>query len=308
MQDLNDMYFFAKVVEAGGFTAAARPLGMQTSLLSRRVAELERHLGVRLLHRTTRRLSLTDVGRTFHEHCLALVADAEAAREAVEQTRAEPRGQVRISCPVALMHSDVSPIIVDFLAANPLVRMHVETTGRRVDVVEEGFDVALRVRTPPLEDSQLVIRHLAETETVLLASPDLLLAHGRPERLEDLARLPTLSMTKAGDRHAWHFTDEAGQPREWRHVPRLASDDFPTLRHAALRGLGATVLPALFVSADLRAGRLERLLPQLRLPQGIVHAVFASRRGMVPAVRRFIDELGDAFSATYHGTQPDSAP
>jgi len=293
--DLNDMYLFAKVVESGGYSAAGRALGIQTSLLSRRVAELERELGVRLLNRTTRRISLTDVGRTFYEHCQALVSQADLAVDAVEHTRSEPRGLVRISCPVPLLHSSVMPMVSQFLASYPDVRVRVEATNRRVDVVEEGFDIALRVRTPPLEDTELVIRHLSTSESVLLGSPGLLARHGRPAAFEDLASFPTLSMTTAGERHTWYFTGPDGAAHEFAHLPRLISDDMATLHHAARQDLGIVCLPSFMVEADLRRGALVHLLPTFLLRKGIVHAVFASRRGMVPAVRYLIDALVAGF-------------
>ena len=158
MHDLNAMYLFAKVVEHGGYTAAARALGMQTSKISRHVTDLEKALGVRLLNRTTRRMSVTDVGQTFYQHCAALVAEAQAATEIIDRTRSVPQGTVRMSCPVPLLETDVAAIVSRYLVENPLVRVHIDATSRRVNVIEEGVDVALRVRRPPLEDSGLAMR------------------------------------------------------------------------------------------------------------------------------------------------------
>lgn len=296
MPDLNDMYFFAKVVEYGGYSAASRHLGVQTSMLSRRIAELEQRLGVRLLNRTTRRISLTAVGETFHSHCMSLVGIADAAHEAIEQTRSEPRGLVRVSCPAGLLHSHVANTATQFLLDNPLVRLHIEASNRRVDVVEERFDVALRVRTPPLDDSDLAIRRFGETDTMLVGCPSLWQGKPVPSTLEELAALPTLAMTDSAHKQVWQFLDAARKPLLFSHVPRLTVDDFQSLHTAVLGGLGVAWLPEITVRADMHAGRLVRVMPQLTLPRGIVHAVFPSRRGMVPAVRNFLDALVDGFA------------
>ena len=158
--DLNDLRLFAEVVEHGSYTAAARSLGLQTSKLSRRIRALEEALGVRLLNRTSRSLSLTDTGRQFHQHCLALVAEAKAAKDVVDRTRAKAQGVVRISCPVALLESGISAMLVRYIQDNPEVQVRLDATNRRVDVVEEGLDFAIRVRLPPLENTDLAVRQL----------------------------------------------------------------------------------------------------------------------------------------------------
>lgn len=295
-QRLDDMYLFAKVVEAGSFTAAARELGLQTSLLSRRIAGLEQDLGVRLLNRSTRRIAATDTGRGFYRHCQALVAEADSAWESVEQTRRAPRGLVRVSCPVQMLRMPVAGIVARFLARHPQVRVHVEASNRRVNVIEEGLDIALRVRTPPLLDSDLVVRRLGVAEGIMVAAPALFARRPRPKAMADLAGLPTLSQVQAGETCSWEFTGPGGERAVHRHVPRLMVDDFPLLLQAALDGLGLACLPEMIVREDLAAGRLEAVLPDHRLPQGIAHAVFPSRRGMVPAVRLLLDALAEGFT------------
>src|SRR5690242_2128363 len=203
MQDLNDLYYFAQVVEHGGFSAAARALGVPKSKLSRRVALLEEHLGARLIQRSTRRFSVTEIGQVYYRHCTAMVAEAEAAQEAIDRTSAEPQGLIRISCPFVLMQSRVGVIVSRFLAEHPRVRIHVEATNRRVDVIAEGFDVALRVRMPPLEDTGLVVRLLEGHGGALVASPELLDRHGHPRTPDDLDRFDTLDMTRPGGDHSW---------------------------------------------------------------------------------------------------------
>jgi DNA-binding transcriptional LysR family regulator len=295
MKNLNDMYLFAKVVETGSFSGAARALGLQTSLLSRRIAGLERELGVRLLNRSTRKVAPTEVGRGFHRHCQALVNEAESAWESVEQTRREPRGLVRLSCPIQMLRSPVNDILARYMAQCPEVRLHVEATNRRVDVIEEGFDIALRVRTPPLADSDLVVRQLGISSIFMVGAPALL-AQRRPATLAELEGLPTLTQTRAGDNHSWEFIGPDGVRAIHRHLPRLIVDDFPLLRQAAIDGLGIAVLPEMLVRQDLEAGRLQAVLPDYSIAQGIAHAVFPSRRGMVPAVRALLDALVTGFA------------
>ena len=295
MQDLNAMYLFAKVVEHGSYTAAARALGLQTSKLSRRVSDLERQLGVRLLQRTTRRVTVTEIGQTYYQHCAALEAEATAAQEAIDRTRSAPQGTVRVSCPISLMNGAVSPIIAKFLAANPLVRVYVDMTNRRVDVVEEGFDLAIRMRRLPLEPTNLAMRRLAESGGVVVGHPALLARLGRPAHPKEISRYPTLSMTAGGDRYVWEFREKDGSPLSVSHVPRLMTDSFDSLRAAALTGVGLAYVPHFVVRQDIQRGELERVLPEFGLDAGLAHVVFPTRRGMVPAVRALIDALVAGF-------------
>jgi DNA-binding transcriptional LysR family regulator len=293
VQDLNNLYFFAKVADSGSYTAAAKALGLQTSKLSRRIAALETELGVRLINRTTRRLSLTEAGKTFHRHCLALLDEAQAAKDAMSRILASPQGLVRISCPTGLLQGGIADIFAQFLANYPRVRIALDATNRRVDVVDEGLDLAIRVRPPPLEDSDLAMRAFGPSEVIVAASPELIAAYGEPQSLEDVARMPTLSMGSAGERSAWRFLGANGEAIELTHSPRLCTDDLFTLRRAAVQGIGAVLLPLLLVADDLESGALVRLLPSLKAQAGIMHAVFPSRRGMVPAVRALLDFLSE---------------
>ncbi|KAF1027577.1 MAG: HTH-type transcriptional regulator DmlR [Pseudomonas sp.] len=286
LTDLNNLYLFAKVVDHGGYTAAAKALGLQTSMLSRRIAALETHLGVRLLNRNSRRISLTDAGRVFHQHCAALVEEARAARTAIEQTRASPQGLVRISCPLGVLHLGARAILTQYLVDNPQVRIMLDATNRRVDVVEEGLDIALRVRLLPLEDSDLTLMPLLTSRRIFVASPDFLARHPPITHPSDLTNLPTLTMAHANNKHQWHF-----QSLTVTHQPRLATDDLETLRDAALLGTGVAYLPQSLVQEHLDQGQLVQVLADWPSPEGSLHAVFASRRGMVPAVRGLLDAL-----------------
>lgn len=295
INDLNNMYFFAAVVDAGGFSAAARDLGLQTSKLSRRISALERELEVRLLNRNSRSISLTESGKAFYAHCRAVLTEVQSARDTITQALGAPRGLVRMSCPPGLLHSGVSTILAQFLAKNPGVEISVDPTGRRVDVLEEGYDIALRVRLPPLEDSDLAMRTLAMSEFVLVASSALFEQFGPIETVEDLSPYPTLAMTNPSRRYRWQFTAKDGTTRTITHRPRLVTDDLITLRDAAVEGIGATHLPKQMVHREIERGQLVRLLPKWTTQTGVVHAVFPSRKGMLPAVRALLDALAEGF-------------
>lgn len=293
MQDLNDMLYFAEVVDQGGFAAAGRALGVPKSKLSRRVAELEARLGVRLLHRTTRKLSLTQAGELFHRHCAAMRDEAQAAADAVAQVQQSPRGTVRVVCPITLAQSNVGRVIAQFAGLCPEVRIQMQVSNRVVDLVEEGVDVALRVR-PTLEDSgSLVVKRLGETETVLVCTPEQLQRQGRPEGVEDLRRLDTVAMGAVDGRTTWRLLGPGGAEFSLQHSPRLVADDLLTLKGAVLHGVGMSMIPDYLCSESIANGRLVQVLPGWGPPRGVVHAVFPSRRGMIPAVRSFLDYLGE---------------
>lgn len=293
--DLNDLKYFAEIVERGSFTLAAQALGVQTSRLSRRVTALESELGVRLLNRTTRRLSLTDAGKQFLQHCQAIMAHAQAAYEDVEKIRSAPRGVVRISCPIGMLESGMSKIFLGYLKRYPDVRLMLDATNRRVDVIQEGLDLALRVRIPPLVDSELVIRQLWKTNTILVASTAFLKDHPGLTTLDQVAALPTLVMGNVSERFEWMFYDTEGHAVSASHKPRLATDDLTTLRNAARAGMGVAELPRELVEADLQNGGLVQVLPGLMSLEAIVHAVYPTRRGMVPAVAALLDVIASEF-------------
>lgn len=297
MRDLNDMLFFAEVVERGGFAAAGRYLGLPKSRLSRRVAELEARLGVRLLQRTTRKLSLTEVGDLFLRHCVAVRDEAEAATAAVEQVRTEPRGTLRVACPVTLAQSTVGPIMAIFLARYPLVKVDMRVSNRVVDLVEEGVDVALRVRSTLEDSGSLVVKHLGVSKTFLVASPAQLARQGRPASLDDLGGLDTVGMSVLDGKASWTLVGPGGASHVLQHQPRYVADDLLTLKFAVLGGAGMCVLPDYMCHAELQDGRLQQVLPGWAPRPGVFHAVYPSRRGMVPAVRCFLDFLAEYIDA-----------
>lgn len=295
MQDLNDLYFYVQVVDHGGFAPAGRALGMPKSRLSRRIALLEERLGVRLIQRSTRRFAVTEIGQTYLAHCRAMLVEAEAAQEAIDLTRTDPCGTVRMSCPTALLETRVGPMLAGFMAANPRVDVHLDATNRRVDVIGEGIDLAIRVRPPPLEDSDLVMRVLAERSQCLLAAPALLQAHGLPTTPADLPHLPSLDLGQPQHEHVWHLHGPDGAQASIHHRPRLVTRSMMTLRTAAVAGIGVVQLPHMMVTAELAAGQLVPVMPEWAPRSEIIHAVFPSRRGLLPAVRALIEHLATEF-------------
>ncbi|GHE80950.1 LysR family transcriptional regulator [Camelimonas fluminis] len=297
MQDLNDLRFFAEVVEQGGFAAAARKLGMPRSRLSRRIGLLEERLGVRLIHRSTRRFAVTEIGREYYRHCLAMLVEADAAQETIDRMRSEPRGTVRVSCPSSVIYFQIGDMIARFMEQCPKVEVLLESTNRRVDVIREGFDIAIRVRFPPLEDSDLVIRKLADSPQRLVASPSLIASLSRPLVPADLSSLPSLAWNPERLEHEWHLRGPDGAASTIRHRPRLVTEDMVALRLAALRGIGIGQFPTFVVDEDLKAGRLIDLLPDWTPRSGIIHGAFPTRRGLLPSVRALLDFLAGEYAA-----------
>jgi len=291
MQDLNDLYYFVQVVDHSGFAPAARALDMQKSKLSRRIALLEERLGVRLLNRSSRRFSVTEIGREYYDRCLAMLVEAEAAEQVIAQVRSEPRGIIRISCPTALLSFQFGTLIARFMAANPAVKVHLEGTNRRVDLIAEGFDVAIRVRFPPLEPSDLVMRRLDESTQCLVASPALVAQALRSPA--DLNGLPSLDLGPPRRDHRWELLHADGQTASIPHNPRFVTDDMAALREAAMAGVGVVQLPTMMIWRDVKAGRLVHVMPDWRPRAGIVHAVFPSRRGLLPSIRALLDFLAE---------------
>ncbi|WP_108659995.1 LysR substrate-binding domain-containing protein [Acuticoccus kandeliae] len=287
MRDLNDLYYFTAVVDHGGFSAAGRALGIQKSRLSRRILLLEQSLGVRLLNRSSRRFSVTEIGREFYERCVAMLVEAEAAEQIIAEAQAEPRGVVRMTCPTGLLSFQFGALVARFMMEHPLIKVHLESTNRRVDVIAEGIDLAIRVRLPPLEPSDLVMRRLDESTQCLVAAPGLV---GRAASdPADLEGLPSLDLGRSHQDYAWQLHHADGRTATVRHAPRLVTDDMSVLRTAAIAGVGAVQLPTILIWEDVSAGRLVHVLPDWRPEAGIVHAVFPSRRGRLPSVRALVE-------------------
>jgi DNA-binding transcriptional LysR family regulator len=293
MVDLNNMLYFAEVVDHAGFAAAARQLGVPKSSLSRRITDMEAELGVRLLHRTTRKLSLTQAGEAFYRHCSALREEAQAAQDAVAQVQSEPRGTIRVTCPLTIAQITLGPVLPQFLARFPHVRIDMEVTNRAVDLVQEGVDVALRVRNSLDDSGSLVVKNLGMTTTLLVASPAQLEREGAPSSVEDLERLSCITMSAIDGRSSLRLVGPEGKSRDVQLRPRFTANDLLTLRFAVLDGIGMSFMPDYMCRRELREGQLVEVLPGWRPPAGILHAVFPSRRGLAPAVRSFLDFLGE---------------
>lgn len=293
MQDLNDLYYFVQVVNHGGFAPAGRALGIPKSKLSRRVIQLEERLATRLINRSTRHFSVTELGQAYYRHCVAMLVEAEAAEELIERNRAEPRGTVRLSCPPSVLHHLIAPLLVRFMAQCPQVEVQVEATSRRVDVIKEGFDLAIRIRFPPLEDSDLNMKVLAKSPQRLMAAPGLFESFPEPQTPADLGRLPSLDFDQYDKHHTWDLVGPEGATAQITHQPRLVTDSAETLHQAALAGLGVVKLALLVAHQDLVKNKLIDVLPGWEPRGGILHAVFPSRRGILPAVRAFLDFLDE---------------
>ena len=291
LQDLNDLYFYAAVVEHAGFSAAGRALGIPKSRLSKRIARLEERLGVRLLQRTTRRFVVTEVGDRFYQHCRAMLEEARAAQDAIDELRTEPRGTLRISCPVSLVTSLLAPVLPAFLQAHPKVQVRLLSSNRRVDVIGEGYDVAIRVRDKLDTDATMILRSFGQTRSLLVASPAFLGYYGRPARPEQIAEWPALSMFEIEGPQQWELISESGEKVMQPIQPRLITGDFSALLQAAVQGVGVGLIPQDACAPLIASGQLEVVLPTWETPQGTLHFVYPSRRGMLPAVRSFVDFL-----------------
>lgn len=290
--DLNDYAYFTAVVVHGGFAAAARALREPKSKLSRRIAGLESRLGVRLIERSSRRFRVTEVGQSFYERCRAMLDEAEQAEAVVVQSKSEPHGRVRFSCPTGMVEV-ITPALTRFLVRYPKVRLQLLAIDRPVDLIEERIDLALRVRVALVSDAALTIRSLGHSSRILIGSPRM--AARVCGDIAALATLPTLGTSDEIGEMEWLLENERGAIHRLRHEPRMTCSDFAAVRAAATADLGVALLPDHTCAEALASGALVHLLPQWRAQRGIVHLVFTTRRGLPPAVRALIDHLATEF-------------
>lgn len=307
MHDLNDMVYFAEVVENGGFAAAGRVLGIPRTRLSRRIAELEERLGEQLLQRSTRSLSLTHAGEVYLRHCMAMREAAAAAADAISAVQTAPRGTIRLSCPVTLAQSPIGTLLPEFMRRYPQVRVVMRVLNRPVDPIEEGIDIALRVRAQIEDSTTLVAKTLDTSRGVLVASPGLLERQGTLSTPADLVRLDTIDTSAPDGKNSWLLTGPNGERYTHTHTPRYIADDLLTLCFAAMAGTGAALLPDYMCRSEVNAGRLVEVLPGWSPPPGIVHAVYPARRSLVPAIRALLDFLAENFKqfSLTHNAQCD---
>ncbi|WGY71706.1 LysR family transcriptional regulator [Burkholderia cepacia] len=290
--DLNDLYLFAKVVEHRGFTAAGDALGVSKSHISRRVTDLEARLGTRLLHRTSRRLSLTDAGEALYVHCRAMIDEATAGEEAVRRRTAEPSGLVRASMPIAITDIVLAGLLPRFMQRYPKVRLALQASHRQVDLVDEHIDVAVRGVGFDVESSSLIQVPLCTARWGLVASPAYLVAAGPIDAPDALPEDDVLIHAPIGDPVASLRLIGANADVVMRTIrPRVQSDNVATLKEAALAGLGIASLPLYACRTEIAAGTLQVVLPAWRSREGRLVLLFPTRRGMMPAVRALVDFL-----------------
>lgn len=293
LYDLNDLYYFTQVAEYGGFSAAERALDIPRSRLSARIAALEQRLGVRLFHRTTRQVALTEIGARFLVHCQASVAEAIVAQEVIDLASAEPRGIVRISCPVLATQVYLASTLPKFMKQYPQVRVQVIAADRQVDLLSESVDVAMRLRQPDSMDSDLVTKSLDISRRILVASPNYLRRVSRISHPDDLVQAKTLCLDLKDGVQEWVLVSPNGEAVTVKHLPILMCGDHGTLLQAAIEGLGIAMLPDVACMPALAQNQLEIVLPGWNAPELVLHLVFLTRRGMLPSVRALIDFLSD---------------
>ena len=289
MDRFNALATFVKVVEQGSFARAADRLSVSTSAVSRQVAELEAHLDVRLLNRTTRRLSLTEAGQAFYERCVQLLADLEETESSVRSTAVEPKGTLRVTCGVTFGERYLAPAIAEFAGLHPQVSFDVDLSDRVVDLVEEGFDLAIRIG--PVGNQALVSRRIGSTQFVCCASPAYLARHPAPVTPADLEQHACLGYTYAAVTSAWTFESRDGTRHTPRILPRHKLNNGRMLAELAAAGLGIVLEPDFIVAPEVRSGRLQRLLTDYQPPRSPIAAVYPSRRHLSAKVRSFVDFL-----------------
>jgi DNA-binding transcriptional LysR family regulator len=287
MDRFTSLTAFVRVVDSGGFSAAARRLNMSTTMVSNHVQALEDRLGVRLLNRTTRKVSLTEIGKAYYDRSTQILADLEQADDIAGALQSTPRGTLRIHIATHMVPF-VAPVVAEFLSTYPEVKVDLRMGETNVDLIEEGFDIALRMTSPP--DSSLIVRSLATWRHVLCCSHAYIEARGRVQQLEELAEHNCV-------RHVnypfdeWRFIDRKGAPASVRVSGNLITNSGETLRTAALQGVGVCMAAGFIVQDDLEAGRLVRLLPEYRPVELSMNAVYPHRHHLSAKVRTFIDML-----------------
>lgn len=294
MELATQMMIFARAVREGGFSAAARALDLTPSAISKQISRLEDRLGMRLLNRTTRRITLTEEGREFYERCIRVAAEIEEAEQWVMESQGAVRGTLRVAATVAFAKHHVLPLIPEFLERYKDLRVHLEVTDRFVDLVEEGTDVAIRF-SEQLTDPSLVARRLAVNRRVICAAPSYVEHYGAPQTPEELLKHNCLRLYTVSTFNEWEFDGPNGA--RILDVPgNFETNSADALYHAALAGVGIARLSTFLVGPDIKAGRLVRLLPECEHEKSSILAVFPQRRHLSPKVRAFIDFLVEKFT------------
>lgn len=287
--NLNDLVMFAQAVEAGGFAQAARRFGTPKSTLSKRVAALEDSLGVRLIQRSTRSFQLTEVGREFHEHARAALIEVESAQHVIGRRLAEPNGTVRLTASVPTVQFELAPLLPELARLHPKLRLELDATDRFVDVLQEGFDLALRSHFAPLPDSGLVQRPLGASPVLVVASPAYLRERPRVRHASDLAQHDGL--LTAPDAAVWKLRSSSGEECAVAPRPRMVANESVALIQGAMAGLGLTCLPQSICSGQLARGELVNVLPRWSAGSVATTLLMPHRRGQLPSVRVVADFL-----------------
>lgn len=295
MDRLNEMEAFVRVVDLGGVTDAARKMGLSKSAISKHVASLEDRLGARLLNRTTRKVSPTEIGLAFYDRAIRVLAEAAEADAMVSSMQDMPRGELRISAPVSFGLRALSPAVTGFLKSFPDISVHMVLDDRFVELVAEGYDLAIRIGDLP--DSSLRARKLTDAQVHLVASPDYLARNGAPESIQALSEHNLLHYSNLSSGNYWRLQANGGQERQVRAVGRLTVNNGDALRDAAVDGLGIAFLPDFIIDGELERGELLELLPESRRPPMGVYAVYPQGRFPQPKLRAFIDHLVESFKS-----------
>tara|TARA_R110001583_G_scaffold195522_2_gene375103 strand:- start:8512 stop:9420 length:909 start_codon:yes stop_codon:yes gene_type:complete len=291
MDALSDVAVFVQVVSRGSFTAAAETLGLSKSVVSKYVTRLEDRLGARLLNRTTRRLSLTEVGRAFFERSQRGLLEIEEAEAEVSRLQGEPRGELRLSSPMSFGILHLAPLLPALQARYPELTVDMVLDDRKVDLVEEGFDLAIRIGELP--DSSLVARRLGPCRHVVCGSPAYFARNGVPQSLEDLSQHAAITYRYTNAPDEWHFLAPDGDHRQVSVTSRIKMNSSLALREALLNGAGVTLTPTFVVGADIRAGRLRAVLQGYRAMEVSIYAVYPQRKHLSPKIRAFVDFLAE---------------
>ena len=285
--NINDMLVFAEVVARGGFTAAGESLNKPKSNISRTVTRLEESLGVTLLQRTTRKHTLTEVGQIYYQHCLRIKEELDSAQYSLETLTQTPRGKLRVSASVSVGQNLIAPLMTGFMRAYPEVSVDLRLINRRVDAIEENFDILIRIGD--LADSSLVASDLCCRHVNYYAAPDYLVDKPEP-KIANLSEFQLLHMNSLNNPALWTF-EKQGQAREYHFKPSFESDDFSVIRHVLLDGFGIGQLPDYMADASVKEGKLVRVLPNWHGPTVALHSLVPSRKGITPKVRAFLDYI-----------------
>ena len=294
MENLTDVAVFVQVVDSGSFTTAAERLKLSKSVVSKYVTRLENRLGARLLNRTTRRISLTEVGRAFYTRSQQGLQVLEEANAEVLRLQGAPRGVLRINTPMSFGILHIAPALADFLALYPELSVDMNLDDRKVDLIEEGFDLAVRISDLP--DSSLVARRLASCRHVVCAAPEYLQRHGIPQTPNDLREHNTLTYQYHEFQNEWRFLSPEGKYISAPVSGSIQMNNSLALREVLLQGIGISLIPTFIVGSDIRAGRLQPLLSHYQTLEFSIYIIYPQRRHLSPKVRAFIDFMVERIS------------